>query len=169
MKASGYTKKKKYYLVQFGNVKLYKWLQQIGLTPNKSKTISELAIPDKYLADYLRGYVDGDGNVRVYQDPVYPNSQRLYTRFICASLPHLLWLQKRIFSLLGIKGCTYKQVRNAHELSFAKNDSIILLNAIYYNKYVPCLGRKRKIAEPFLLNNERCRSGGIGIRATFRA
>lgn len=151
-RAGGYIKNRKYYSVQFGNINLYKWLQQIGLTPRKTKTISKLFIPDKYLVDYLRGYIDGDGYIRTYQDPIYPNSQRLYTRFISASLSHLLWLQKRIFSLLKIKGHRRQHTKSTFELSYAKNESKILLNAIYYNRLIPCLKRKRKIAEPFLLN-----------------
>ncbi len=151
LKASGYSNKM-YHKVQFGNVKLYKWLLNIGLMPNKTKIITKIDIPDKYFADFLRGHLDGDGYVRVYQDPIYPNSQRLYTRFTSASLPHLLWLQKRSSSLLDVKGHWCRKDKSTFELSFAKNESKILLNAIYYNKYVPCLKRKRKIVEQFLLS-----------------
>ncbi|RKY31708.1 MAG: hypothetical protein DRP74_04220 [Candidatus Omnitrophota bacterium] len=150
-KTSGYSNKM-YYKIQFGNIKLYKWLLNIGLMPNKTKRLSKIVIPDKYLPDFLRGHIDGDGCIRVYQDPIYPNSQRLYTRFISASLAHLLWLRKRIFSLLKIKGHMRQHTKGTFELSYAKKDSRTLLNAIYYNKFVPCLRRKRKIAELFLSN-----------------
>ncbi|MFC1632422.1 hypothetical protein ACFL2I_07695 [Candidatus Omnitrophota bacterium] len=149
LKASGYTKTKKYYFVQFGNVNLYRWLQQIGLTPKKSKTISKLSIPDEYLSDYLRGYIDGDGSLSVFQDAVYPNSQRLYTRFFSGSLKHLKWLKSRIKSLFRVDGFIGK-VSGAYELRYAKTASITLLNAIYYNKNIPCLQRKRKLIEQFL-------------------
>ena len=36
-------------------------LEAIGLTPNKSKTLAPLAIPDEYFRDFLRGEFDGDG------------------------------------------------------------------------------------------------------------
>ena len=150
-KPSGYSNKM-YHKIQFGNVKLYKWLLNIGLMPNKSKIIGQLDIPDRFFPDFLRGHLDGDGCICVYQDPIYPNSQRLYTRLISASLPHSLWLQRRIFSLLGIKGYRRWHVKGTFELTYAKKESKILLNAIYYNKFVPCLRRKRKIAEPFLLS-----------------
>ena len=39
---------KTYYRIQFGNVNLYRWLLKIGLTPNKTKTIGKLAIPDEF-------------------------------------------------------------------------------------------------------------------------
>ena len=166
-KSSGYSNKM-YYKIQFGNVKLYKWLLSIGLMPNKSKIITKLDIPNEFFPDFLRGHLDGDGCIQAYQDSVYPNSQRLYTRFISASLPHSLWLQKRIFSLLRIKGYMRRHARGTFELTYAKNESKILLDAIYYNKFLPCLKRKHKIAEPFL-SREICRSGGIGRRASFRS
>ncbi|MBU3934306.1 MAG: hypothetical protein KKH11_06555, partial [Candidatus Omnitrophica bacterium] len=124
-------------------------LQQIGLTPKKSKTISELSIPDKYLADYLRGYIDGDGSFSVYQDPVYPNSQRLYMRFASGSLKHLQWIKSHIKSLFSVEGYITRITR-CHELRYAKTATKTLLQAIYYNKNVPCLKRKRKLIEQFL-------------------
>lgn len=148
-KPSGYGKNKRYYFVQFGNVNLYKWLQQIGLTPRKSKSISKLSIPDKYLADYLRGYIDGDGSFSVFQDPVYSNSQRLYTRFASGSLKHLKWIKSRIKSIFYIEGFIRKYSR-VYELTYAKTASKILLKKIYYNKNAPCLKRKRKLVEQFL-------------------
>lgn len=138
--------------IQFGSVTFYKWLTNIGLTPNKSLNLGELKIPDRYFFDFLRGSLDGDGNIRVYNDSVFPNSIRLYTRFTSASPKHLAWLRKRIHELLNIKGHRRQYAKSIFELSFAKNDSKILLNVIYYNKHVPCLKRKRKIAEPFLTN-----------------
>lgn len=148
-KKGGYSKEGKYFVIQFGNVKLYDWLLEIGLMSNKTKKIAELDIPDLYLPDFLRGHLDGDGNIRVYQDPIYPRSQRLYTRFVSASHPHLIWLQNRIRSLLKLKGFIRRNT-NTYELNYAKGESKILLPAIYHDKNVFCLQRKRKIVEQFL-------------------
>ena len=41
-KKSGYNPSGVYYRIQFGNVKLYRFLIKIGLTPNKTKTIGIL-------------------------------------------------------------------------------------------------------------------------------
>jgi hypothetical protein len=57
LKRSGYTGKKNCYHLQFGNVVFYHWLLGIGLTPNKSKTLSKLKVPDKYFFDFLRGFL----------------------------------------------------------------------------------------------------------------
>src|SRR3972149_4723711 len=50
LKYSSYTHQKKYYQIQFGNVKFYKFLVRIGLFPNKTKTLGELKIPKIYFA-----------------------------------------------------------------------------------------------------------------------
>jgi len=60
---------KRYPRIQFSNIKLYQRLLKIGLTPNKSKTISKLKIPNKYFFDFLRGHFDGDGSCYSYWDP----------------------------------------------------------------------------------------------------
>lgn len=136
--------------IQFSDVNLYKFLLCVGLMPNKTKILGKLNIPNAYFFDFLRGALDGDGYVQVYQDSVYTNSQRLYTRFACASLKHLVWLRKKIKKFLGIKGSLQQTVKRIFELRYAKAESIILLQAIYYSKQLPCLRRKRDIAEPFL-------------------
>ena len=138
--------------VQFSDVVLYQWLLDIGLMPNKSKIIGALCVPDEFFLDFLRGHLDGDGTIRNFPDPVYPNSQRLYVSFCSASRKHLEWLQARIVKLLGIDG--FLQDGN-HEftLTFAKQDSIRLLRAIYPASDVPCLKRKYNRAEKFLTAN----------------
>jgi hypothetical protein len=151
LRRSGYTGKKDCHHVQFGNVILYKWLLNIGLMPNKTKIVGTLKIPNQYFFDFLRGHLDGDGDIRRYQDPIYPNSERLYIRFCSASLEHIRWLQNRIKSLLKIKGYITQGDRISY-LRFAKNDSLILLPCLYPKEDVPCLQRKYKIVKN-LLNN----------------
>ena len=149
-KLSGYTGKKSCYRVQFGNVILYRWLLNLGLMPNKTKRLGALRVPNKYFFDFLRGHLDGDGCIRKYQDPVYPNSERLYIRFFSASHKHIQWIQKKIKSLLGIKGYTRHETTGLL-LSFAKKDSLKLLPYLYPTKNVPCLKRKYKIIKDFLV------------------
>jgi len=155
--------KKQAYRIQFGNIQLYRWLLKIGLTPRKTYTIGELKIPDQYFSDFLRGHLDGDGSVWTYEDrwntfknPKYVYT-RLWTRFLSASKPHIQWLRKRINELLGIRGHTWERkpkrpnrTTSMWEVKFAKKDSIKLLSWIYYALNVPCLKRKRKIAEKFI-------------------
>jgi len=155
--------KKPAYRVQFSNVQLYGWLLKIGLFPAKTYTIGSLSIPDKYFPDFLRGHLDGDGSVWSYKDKwnTFKNPKYIYTRlwvrFRSASKIHIFWLRRKIIELISIKGHLWEQKplnpnRNVSvwEIKFAKNDSIKLLSWMYYNSNVPCLRRKRKIAEKFI-------------------
>src|SRR4030043_1342949 len=83
---SGYTGKKNCYHVQFGDIVFYKWLQTIGLTPNKTKTIGALRIPNRYFFDFLRGHFDGDGTCYSYWDPRWKSSFMFYIVFNSCSL-----------------------------------------------------------------------------------
>jgi intein/homing endonuclease len=162
-KNSGSCHKKKYHRIQFGNVVFYRWLQRLGLTSNKSKSIGILKIPNEYFADFLRGYLDGDGSVNSYTDywNTFKNPKyvyiRLWTRFYSASRKHILWLRKKIIELTGIKGHLWEgkpsrpdQTVSEWVLKLGKKDSIKLLSWIYYRPNIPCLLRKRKIAEKFI-------------------
>ncbi|MCX6807012.1 MAG: hypothetical protein NT135_02755 [Candidatus Berkelbacteria bacterium] len=145
-KTSG-SSNKLYFRIQFGNVRFYRWLLKIGLTANKTKTISKLNIPDKYFFDFLRGHLDGDGYIRIFMDKVYPNSQRLYTIFLSYNNSHLKWLSSITNRLLGIDGFIRYGTR-VWQLTYARKESLILLPKIYYNDHAPCLERKK-----VLLNN----------------
>lgn len=141
LKFSGYSKAK-YYRIEFGNVKFYKFLLKIGLTPNKSKTIKDVAIPEKYFRDFLRGLLDGDGYTYSYFDPRWKNSFMFYTSFVSASLMHLVWLSNGIERMYKLRG-RIKRVTRAYQLQYAKKASIELLTQIYYKNNLFCLQRKR--------------------------
>ncbi len=52
---------------QLSDVRLYDFLINAGLTPNKSLTIEKVSIPDLFYSDFLRGLLDGDGSVYGYK------------------------------------------------------------------------------------------------------
>jgi len=140
---SSYTERKDCRHVQFGDVVLYKWLQKIGLTPNKTKTIEKLKIPDKYFFDFLRGCFDGDGSSYSYWDQRWASSFMFYTNFSSGSLFHLKWIRSKLKILLKING-HIKSSRRIWQLCYAKKESRILFSKIYYRKNLPCLKRKYK-------------------------
>jgi hypothetical protein len=111
-----------YWRIQFGNVALYKWFVSIGLMSNKSKILDAIKVPESYFFDFLRGHLDGDGTIRVYNDPDYPNSRRLYTVFYAANRLHLEWLQSTIQRLINIEGYIDPGAR-IWRLTFAKAKS----------------------------------------------
>ncbi len=142
-KSSGTTKEKKYFLIQSGDVIFHKFLQSIGLTANKSKTLGAIEVPDKYFFDFLRGHFDGDGTFYSYWDPRWRSSFMFYTVFISASQKHILWLQEEIFNRLGIRGHITKSGKQAcYQLKYAKTESYRLLPKIYCCGSKLCLSRK---------------------------
>ncbi len=161
-KNNGWAKKPSY-VVQLGNIQLYNWFLTIGLFPAKTYTISALKIPNEYFRDFLRGHLDGDGCISTYQDKwnTFKNSKyvytRLWTRFISASENHINWLRENIIQLADCRGHVWEakpkrenRTASMWVLKFGKKESIKLLNWIYYAPDIPCLSRKREIAEKFI-------------------
>ncbi|MBL7155485.1 MAG: LAGLIDADG family homing endonuclease [Candidatus Portnoybacteria bacterium] len=146
-KAREKKKIKKYYQVQFGNVKLYKFLKEIGLTPRKSLTLKEIKIPIKFFSDFLRGLFDGDGTFGVFKHPEsqYP---QLRLRFASASPQFIRWLHREIKKELDTKGFIANGKRDEN-LTYGISDSLKLLNYMYYSPNVICLSRKFQKAKPY--------------------
>ncbi len=143
-KKSGYNLNGIYYRIQFGDVKLYRFLLKIGLTPNKTKTVGKLEIPDKLFADFLRGHLDGDGYTTSFWDSVFKNSFRLYTGFVSASDSHLEWIRDQIKRLYSLEGSLrYDKRARIFQLRYAKSASLKLINIMYYRDNLPQLKRKR--------------------------
>jgi intein-encoded DNA endonuclease-like protein len=140
-KARGYSREKKYFVVQFGDVKFYKFLINIGLSPNKSKTLGILKIPNRYFFDFLRGYFDGDGTFYFYWDKRWQSSFMFYTEFISASRENINWLRDTLLKKLKIKGHV-TQYRKTYRLKYAKKESLVLLQRMYYQNNGIYLKRK---------------------------
>lgn len=142
LKKSGYSNRanRKYYVIQFGNVRLYNFLTDIGLNPNKSKTIKSLLVPPAYFADFLRGLIDGDGSIGYFTHPESKRKQ-FRIRITSASAHFLDWLKKKLTMQLDVKGSIGK-VPRAYQLNYYKNDSCKIVKFMYYRNNVPCLKRK---------------------------
>ena len=145
--------------VQLGDVELYRWLRDVGLTQRKSLTLGELQIPEELFLHLVRGLLDGDGSIAHYvHRPVarkYPRYRyrRLSVRFHSASPEYLTWLQKRLGEALSIKGAilleTKDRPHNMYELKYGKYASITLLTKLYEDPSSPRLRRKWLIWEDF--------------------
>jgi hypothetical protein len=124
------------YRLQWGDKSFYDWLLSIGLTPAKSLTLGQLAVPDDYFADFFRGY------------------ERLYVSLVSGSRPFLSWIRRTIHRLLGVGGSIKEQRRPGrrptYALRYAKVESIQLLTWMYRAPHGPCLVRKRNKAGTFL-------------------
>lgn len=156
---------KQCYKIQFGDISLYKWLQKIGLMPQKTSRLNQISIPNEFLRDFLRGHLDGDGSVVTYEDsyntfknPKYEYT-RLYVNFLSASQKHILWIYQKLKENIDIKGDISNDGNRKRDtnrktlwrLRFAKKASLRLLPWLYYNPAIPCLERKRETAERFMI------------------
>jgi len=130
--------------VQFGDILFYNFLLSIGITPNKSKTIGRIDIPDKHFFDFLRGCFDGDGCTYSYWDPRWKSSFMFYTEFVSAGGKHISWLRETIFQKIGIYGHVTKDSKGStYQLKYAKKESLILLKKMYYSTSNLFLSRKK--------------------------
>ena len=148
-KKRGTVPRKLYYRVQFGDVAFYSFLMSIGLKKNKSLILGPVMVPEGYFPDFLRGLVDGDGNINVFKHPESKNPQ-LKVRVYSGSRVFLSALKETIKKIYGLSGGCLIKIGRVSCLNYSKKDSIVLLKKIYYNSKVPCLARKHKIAEPFM-------------------
>lgn len=141
---SGY-KNKTGLRAQFGDVLFYGFLNSIGITSAKSKTIGEVKIPKEYFFDFLRGSFDGDGCFYSYWDPRWKSSHMFYLTFSSASKKHIDWLQ----SVIAESTCVYGHIskaqhqRSIYSLRYAKKDALVIIKKMYYNPRVVCLSRKK--------------------------
>jgi hypothetical protein len=143
LKCNGSSKRKIYNYVQICDVLFYRWLVSIGITPRKSHTITNVAVPNRFFADFMRGCLDGDGSVWTYRDKRWRSSHLLVTAIASASRPFLEWMQKRAACLLHVRGDLQPSGRY-FQLKYYKSATHALMQKLYYKLDVPHLRRKRE-------------------------
>ena len=138
--------------IQFSDVMFWNFLHEIGITPNKSKIIGDIAVPGRYFFDFLRGCFDGDGTFYSYYDKRWKSSFMFYTAFVSASMTHIDWLRTWLKTKLNVVGHVTGSGRSgtAYQLKYAKMESLKILKSMYYSDSVICLSRKRKKIEKAL-------------------
>jgi YHS domain-containing protein len=128
---------------QFTSRRYYYFLQQVGLTPNKSLTIGELDINNEYFVDFLRGIIDGDGGFIEYGTK--------FRCFICSGSKNFLnWLYDEVKNNIGVKGGWIRHGNGVYDLGFAIRDSLKIAEAVYQNVDKPKLTRKYKVVEEYI-------------------
>ncbi len=131
------------YRIQFGDVVFYDWLQNIGLTPAKSRTMGPLHIPDKLFFHFLRGLWDGDGTIYSYMDARWESSFVFYISFATGSERFARWLQSSVLQLGLCNGRIFLPAReHTYQVRFAKKESKKLFALMFPNAAVPHLARK---------------------------
>lgn len=145
--------------LQIGSRVLYDKLLAIGLTPRKSLTIQPLAVPDHGFADFLRGVIDGDGNIRRWRHPTNGREQWA-VRIYGASEPFIRWLQATVERLWHVRGFVYRRrpQNERHHTLYTLKYGKLAARVILAKCYTPgavALKRKRVLAE-------ECITGSVG-------
>ena len=150
-KGSGSSKSKIYNVIQIGDINFYEFLNKIGLTKNKSKSIGKIKIPRKFFRDFIRGCFDGDGNINIsiHKESKIP---QLRIRLCSASIIFVKWIKEELEYILKIKtGWIYSnKKKNMHILSYGKKDAGKILEFMYYKGVEHFLNRKYVLAKPFI-------------------
>lgn len=147
--ARGGERVKKYFNLFFGDIIFYKFLNDIGLTKAKSKTIKAVEVPELYFADFLRGLFDGDGTFYTSWDKRWPSSFIFQIAFASASIDFITWLKFKLIHLCGVKGVICKG-DGVFNLRYMKGDTRKLYTVMYYKENLLYLNRKyNKIRDAF--------------------
>ena len=118
---------KERYMIRIGDHEIYNDLIKLGITPRKSKTIILPDVSLEFMAYFLRGYLDGDGCINVYD-----RKQRLSVTFTSGSKLFLEELSKIIGGpLLNIKIHNVFRNNNAFQLKYSTREAVPLLKYIY--------------------------------------
>jgi len=123
------------YRLQFGSKEMFEDLINLGLTPNKSKTIKFPNVPDKFLSDFVRGYFDGDGCISYgkYKSKDRKNSRHMISsRFTSGSEVFLVSLHEKL-GVVCMNGGFIIDKDGAYELAYSARDSLALYKFMYNN------------------------------------
>jgi len=159
------TKKDKriYYRVSFGDKTFYEFLEVVGLSQRKSKTLTVVKIPNKYFIDFFRGIFDGDGSVYVFWDKRWPNSFGYILTIASASNDFLKWLKKKMTKLYGVHGFICKG-KGVYEIRYTKRDTQKIYNGMYHQNKPLFLKRKYTKLKGILAfdkKNKSCRGSSV--------
>lgn len=132
--------KKYIYKLQITSEQIRKDLENIGLTTNKTMSLSFPNIPIEYLKDFSRGLWDGDGSVSMCNSK--NNTKLLKSNFVCASEAFI----KDFVKILPVKNkkikvVTKNRLNPLYHISLRGFDSLRLKEFFYYQN---CLSMKRK-------------------------
>lgn len=124
-----YRKTTSHYL-QFSDISFYRFLQSVGLTPNKSLTIKSVKVPDQFFRHFFRGLIDGDGCIRSWRH--HQNNCGQWSLCIYSgSEDFLKWLSQKVFDFYGTTGKIHSNNRSVKILKFGKIDAARLLKDCY--------------------------------------
>ncbi len=156
----------------FGDQIMAEWLISYGCTPKKSRTIRLIKdIPSEYHRDFIRGLVDGDGSISVFDYKKIKKEKEYWykntTVYICGISPEFLEdIQKIIpedikcfLTNVGkrkdhfLRGKLVHANYDCYRLIFNGKAAIKLLNWLYYDGNKISLPRKEKLSQTAMVGS----------------
>jgi len=134
------------YRLQIGSKETYNDLYNLGMRPNKTKSLVIPNVPNKYFPDFVRGYFDGDGHV--WTGAI--NKERLkshiviQTVFTSCSNKFLEIIKEKLELFFIEKGVLRKGKGGYFRLVYSINGSLKLYDFMYNNLGTSKLFLKRK-------------------------
>lgn len=133
---NGGSSKKVYSRIQFSDVRFYRYLEGLGITPKKSLTLQSIKIDKKYFRDFLRGVIDGDGSICVWTHKTNRH-QQWSLRIVSAAPVFSKWLKEEIEVHYHVKGRLHIRPRDEkrnvlHIIKFGKLAAKLIILDIYY-------------------------------------
>lgn len=130
------------YIFTINHEKIYDDLTKLGLTPNKSKTITFPEIPEQYVRHFIRGCWDGDGSI-------FMQGYRIRATFVSGSKSFIESMDQTL-EKAGLPKRNIKRDRESYVIKYFDNQCKLLYQYLYHNvpsgKY---LERKHKVFEEF--------------------
>lgn len=142
--------------IQISSKSFYQFLVSVGLKTKKSLDIKCVSIPEYRFGDFLRGLIDGDGNIRMWAHPTNQCEQWVL-RIYSGSIAFVKWLQNKIEDILNVKGRIYHTIDkkgDGYVLKYGKMAARVILSKCY-SKGTFSMARKRILAD-------RCKKSYIG-------
>lgn len=141
------------YRIQIGSKEMFKDLQKLKLTPNKTKRMELPKIKKEFWGDFLRGFFDGDGNV--WMGKIHKNrTKSTFGLQVCLTSSSFNFLSSIHQKLKreGLVGGSLYIVKNKEcgRLSFSTNNALKLYEIMYNIPHTLFLKRKRRVFEDFL-------------------
>lgn len=153
-------KRAKLFKIDLNNEIIYRWLYNNGCIPNKSLVIDFPTIPVKYMPDFIRGCIDGDGTIRFKKQKL--SSYHLTDVILCSASSKFALGYSKQLTAMGFKHSLFEVLPAKKQPSFIDGRMIVsknilyvisvrgktatrLAKTIYYSDDLFCLERKRKI------------------------
>lgn len=122
--------------LNFSCVVIYNDILALGGLEAKSLTMKFPKVPDEYLADFIRGYFDGDGSIMLLKN------NRINSAITCGSKDFLDELLKILRDKAQIEGGSYDP--SSKSIRFGKKDTKRLGEFMYKNNPELFLLRKKQ-------------------------